>query len=125
MTELVEMTCGHPPTPDSGIGTGYARHRDGAVLCYGCADKRARAEMRTADAYTVYVNSTGTRITTWSGGVLGVITDYTEGKRVFTASGGEYRPVSIRAVTPDGARWWGRGTTSYDAITVRRCKTKS
>ena len=58
--------CGHNTS-------GRAIDQSGATLCYRCADERTRAEVLASaigDRVTLYVNTDGTSITTWSGGTV-------------------------------------------------------
>ncbi len=95
------LVCGHSPSPHCDISTGTAHTRDGREICFDCADKEQRADMRTAQHYTAYL--TGDKITTWSGGLLARVT-YRRTRRVgFHGS----ERVYFNAVDLDGKRWHG------------------
>lgn len=68
------LSCGHPPTPDVGVGTGYAITPEGDRICYACADERTLADIAAARpgdrAPGLYLSGDGRRITTWSGGTI-------------------------------------------------------
>jgi hypothetical protein len=119
MTERITVCdCGHPPTPTSGIGTGYARSADDRTSCYDCAAEETRQMFRDAtygDVLYAYVSpdldlsQPGTRaddirgisITTWPGHVLGkgflTVPTYVVGGKV------QYATVLI-----EGRHWHGR-----------------
>jgi hypothetical protein len=118
------LDCGHAPTDDGlcyangqRMTTGYATTRDGRRLCYSCADDMQRSELATADTYGAYVSSDGRRITTWSGGPLARVTSHSIGR---AGSGGQMH--YWRAVTPDGAEFYGRNAGEGMCITIRRAR---
>lgn len=65
------LDCGHERTPTEGLAAGYARRADNSTMCYPCADEMQRAEVLAAtpgDKVTLYLNTAGTKVITWSGG---------------------------------------------------------
>lgn len=68
------LSCGHEPTPNSGLGTGYAITPDGDYLCYACADERILADIAAARpgdrAPGLYLSNDNRTITSWSGGTI-------------------------------------------------------
>lgn len=56
-TELLD--CGHVPTPQTGIGTGYGTLPDGTKHCYTCCASREREQMRKTGRATLYLSMTG------------------------------------------------------------------
>ena len=122
------LECGHPPTPDSGCGTGYSIEHGVEVdirRCYECSDEYQREYIKTADVFTGYISATNPNvITTWTGGVLGKVVSYGTGSRQYTPSGGWWVPCTVRVQTPDGTLWWGKGDDEWDVITVRRLKNQ-
>lgn len=104
MTTTELLDCGHAPTPTTGGGTGRAYDNDGRTLCYACADAAERARVAAGDTLVAYVSSTGNAITTWSGGELMRITSLTSAPIGWQGS----RVYFVRAVAPDGSKWYGR-----------------
>lgn len=106
MSAPTTCDCGHAPTADAGIGTGYSTARDGYTRCYACSHAAELADIascKPGDLTVAYVSGDGGTITTWSGGVL------MTGVR-FTAQ----HPWSrerwyLTAVDADGRRWTGVG----------------
>lgn len=108
------LDCGHHPSPHQPFTTGTAHTRDGREICYDCADRETREEMKTARTFCAYVSSDGRRLTTWSGETLG------------TAHLGSRHPWSrkrryLSATDCHGTRWHGTGAPGMYA-TLRRCK---
>lgn len=108
------------PPPGGTGAAGYARLPDGAAVCYRCADSRQRAEIATADRYSAYLAGDRLTVKTWTGGELARVTGATRHRGGF---GGEW--WSIRAVTPDGARWYGRGGGPGMFLNLRRCRCRT
>ena len=102
-TETICDDCAAACIP-SGCTTGYARTVDGRTICYPCADALQREEFAAADSFSAYMDGGGRCITTWTGGRLATVTERARHRGGF---GGEY--WTFRAVSPDGARWHGRG----------------
>lgn len=119
-----KLDCGHAPTP-RGIGTGKETDpKTGFTRCYPCAEEHERESIKTADVYSVYLTSDRPNVvTSWTGAVLGTVTSWTRGKKMY-AKDGPYRMQSVSVRTPDGAEWYGRGRSDVDAITIRRSKAK-
>ncbi len=81
--------------------------------------------VKTAPAFSGYLTTAHPNtITTWTGGILAVVTSYGVGNRRDTPAGGTYRMQYVRARTPDGTMWHGAGSTESDAITLRRFKNQ-
>lgn len=117
--------CGHTVTPVPGsVGTGEATEPEtGRTMCYPCAEAAEQEAIKTAETYSGYLTERHPNvITTWTGGVLAKVTSYGVGSERCTPSGGSYRPLFVRAETPDGTQWYGRGSSSWDVVTLRRLK---
>lgn len=123
MSEVLD--CGHPPTPTSGPGTGYATDpKTKKRCCYACADERQREALKTAGGFTGYLTDQDhSKITTWTGGELAKVVSLGVSKQRTTPTGGTYRMRTVRAKTPDGALWYGSGSDSTEVIGLRRLKT--
>lgn len=123
MSDTNCSTCGAAfpihPAGYSG-GTGYASHADGSKVCYSCADTEQRAELTTANVYGVYLSGDGKSLTTWTGGKLATVTHESDAKTGFYGS----TIRSVRAVTPDGSHWYGKGRGRGMCLTVRRNKVR-
>lgn len=114
MTTGHRCDCGHEAIPQ-GLGTGYARTPDGRTLCYDCADNAQREDMRTADKFVAYLSSMNRSVTTWSGGVLGTVTQYGVSRAA--------HKCYVRVVDVHGAHWHGVGPSeSGTYVTLRRTK---
>ena len=119
------LGCGHPCPEPSGIGTGFARDADGQTYCYPCAEDREVAAFAAADAYVAYDvpddrrdGRHGYRITTWTGRELARVTHRRIGRGGFGS-----RVAYLRAVAPDGSRWYGRHSADWsEAVTLHRSK---
>jgi hypothetical protein len=108
--------CGADCIPN-GCATGYAQTVDGRTICYPCADALQRAELAVADSFCGYMSGDGRRITTWTGGSLATVTQRARHRGGF---GGDY--WTFRAVSPDGARWYGRGAGPEMFARLKRSK---
>jgi len=118
------LTCGHAPTRDDGIGTGYASDWiTGATYCYPCADARERAAFADASMtgapFAAYVSAAGD-LTTWTGGVLASRVTAAHGVSRSGWHGSEVHSWRFRAA--DGSFWYGRNGGPGMVITVRRAK---
>lgn len=115
--------CGHTVTPTPGsVGTGKATDPDtGRTMCYSCAEANEREAIKGATVYSGYVNGDNTRLTTWTGAELGKITSIVRGKKQCDKNG-PYRMRTVYVTTPDGGRWYGRGSDDMVAVTIRRLK---
>lgn len=63
------LDCGHEPTKTtSSVMAGTASDKDGRSMCYGCAEDRERADLRTADRFFAYLKEDGESpvLTTWT-----------------------------------------------------------
>lgn len=113
--------CGHTYTPPGPAGgaAGYAKDPEtGRTMCYPCADKLQREEMRTGTITGGYVNETRRQVTTWTGGDLMRITGISYSTKRY-GSMGWWRMRYITAVTEDGRVWHGQGSDQWDAVTMR------
>lgn len=115
------LSCGHPPTPDSGCGTGYATTRDtNERICYSCADARERESLKTQNTFAAYLSGDSKHLTTWTGGVLATVTH-----RWFTSAGGFARGTTItrfRATDVHGQRWYGTSPGPNMYARMRKAK---
>ena len=119
------LDCGHPMTNrDASPGAGRAIDADGRTYCYPCAGAMEAAAFLAADTYTAYDVAVdgrdahhGYTITTWTGHTLAHVHDR------WTSRGGfGSRMVHLRAVAPDGSRWYGRHSTDCECVTLHRSK---
>ena len=117
---VVVCDCGHPPTPNSGIGTGYAQSSStGKTMCYDCASEAERQEYRDAKYgdppllayvrdYTLRENGVSplderkVELITWPGGLLG------KGFVTKRTSGGFGSVMHTVVATIEGRTWYGR-----------------
>lgn len=106
-TGIICDYCGAECLRDpNGCSTGYA-HTVGKAskVCFHCAEESERHIFQTADKYTAYHGSGSPEyVTTWTGGKLARIVS----KRLTNkpcAMGGTW--YYIRAIAPNGTRWWG------------------
>lgn len=117
--------CGKAIDAPNSCGTGYAVLPDGKPVCYSCADKRQREELKDRSGpFTAYLSGDGQRITTWTGGELMRITSSRPCKPTrdsFTHDVKSYR--SVRARDVHGNDWSGRGSPGI-LINMRPVKTK-
>jgi hypothetical protein len=109
--------CGAECIP-TGCATGYGETPDGRRLCFPCCDQSQRLEFSAADRFSAYVAGDGKTVTTWTGGKLARIVGMTRHRGGF---GGEY--VTVQAVAPNGARWYGRGGGAGVYVNLRRSKS--
>jgi hypothetical protein len=115
--------CGHtlPELKPRHTGaTGYARLATGEVVCYPCSDVLARVEMARTGEVCAYVNETDRTLTSWPGGFLARITAISTHSIGF----GRSKIRHVWATTPDGCRWFGKGSDEWDAVVVRRLKPR-
>jgi hypothetical protein len=107
--------CGEPYAAH-GIGTGYAQTPDGRTICYAHAETEERAAFAVADAWTAY--DSGATITTWTGAVLARVES-----SWLTGGHAAGRMHHVRAIAPDGSRWWGKYLDGWsECVTLRRVK---
>jgi hypothetical protein len=55
-TKITMCDCGHPPTPTSGIGTGYATDNEDKTYCYACCAENDKEFMRKEGRIYLYVS---------------------------------------------------------------------
>ena len=108
------------PVQTSG-GTGYACTKEGAIICYACADKRQVEDLKDrSKPFVGYL--TFATVTTWTGGLLMRVIRSAPCKLTrpsFTHDRNSFR--SIRARDVHGKDWHGRGSVGI-AIILRPCK---
>lgn len=115
-TVEIEITlcadCGTECKPSpGGLGTGYAIFRDGARVCYACADKRQLADIEASqigDKFPAYVSSDGRKITSWTGGELMRVIHWGD-KHPWTLRSSWGARYYLRAVDAKGRVWSGTG----------------
>ena len=114
--------CGHGELDMSGnIDTGYAL-RDGAMLCYGCADVRQRHDMLDrSQPIAAYIASDGRSVTTWTGGKLGDVVSRSSVRLTRLSYTHGSHMLAIRVRDPYGGEWYGRGSPGL-SVTLRPCK---
>lgn len=95
------LDCGHSPTPTS-FGTGYGTSPDNKRKCYNCCNVDELKAFREAGHYMAYLSTDGTSITTWTGGLLGKVTGFTDTKAGF---GSSRRYLDVRGL--DGTLYYG------------------
>lgn len=124
------LSCGHPPTSDAGCGTGYATIREtNERICYACADARQVADLLTADRYVAYLKvpvhtptshtTTGSTLTTWTGGTLARVTWLTKSRH--NIGGHLYH---FNATDVHGQQWYGTSPGPGMYARMRKCKTQ-
>lgn len=112
------LSCGHLSTP-RGFAAGYAtRVKDGAKICYDCADRMQREELLVEKEVFGYLSSDGKLITTWTGGELMKVTSEGSARTGFYGS----RVTYVRAEGPDGSRWYGKNGGRGMSIRMKRAK---
>lgn len=111
-----------PPLPHA-TGTGYAILPDERKICYACADNRQREELKDRKPFVAYVAGHGKTITTWTGGVLALITRSTTCRltRQSFIHGKTIQCIHARDI--HGGHWTGRGNPGL-AIKLRPVKAK-
>lgn len=112
------IECGElftKPPPEGGA-SGYAVRENGARICYACADLEERKFMRAHTVKTAYVSSDGNRVTTWTGGFLGEVVNWSE----ISCFGHRKTNLTIRAF--DGTLWTARATEAGMVCTLRKLK---
>lgn len=116
------LSCGHPPSPHDTHTTGTAlvweEGQPEREICWGCAEQRELAELRTAQTYTAYLSGDGTQLQGWPGWTLARVTYLHEGRH--NIGGKLYR---FRAVDVHGGRWYG--TTPGKGMYARMRRVKS
>lgn len=61
----ITLDCGHPPTPNSGYGTGYGTDEHGRRHCYACCARNDRASMTATGKAVLYLADD--EVTNWPG----------------------------------------------------------
>lgn len=131
------LDCGHFPTPmPSGSGgTGKAYDRDGASMCYACANDRTRQEITNpeTDRIGLYIGTSTDGlnrghlrvlpVTTWNGTQMGRVWESSNRDRRITPTGGEYEVyyVTVR-MDDDGSLWYGRASGPGMFVNLKRKK---
>lgn len=124
MTPEFVADCGHliPALPLSHVGgAGYATIEDKGMMtmCYPCCDAYQREAMKTAKSYNAYFSGDKSFITSWTGGKLATVTYY---RSAAVGFGHNPRRYYIRAITEDGARWYGTSPGPGMFCRLRRAK---
>lgn len=114
------LTCGHAPTPDSGIGTGYARNAEGETFCYDCASLPDIEAVERGEEIWAYVSTDGKQVTTWPGNALMRVTYNGTARTGFYGSTIHY----IRAVAPNGREYYGKNGGNGMCIKMKPRKVK-
>ncbi len=112
------------PPPEGGTGaSGYAVRKDSEKICYACADKHEREQLKDRSRpFVGYLSGDGASVTTWTGGKLMTVTESRPcrlTRQSFTHSRHSFR--SVRARDIHGGMWCGRGSPSI-AIKLRPVK---
>jgi len=114
------LDCGHLPTrrKKGSCATGVCHDREtGKTMCYACANKAQRKELKTATKFQAYLSSDGKLITTWSGGKLATVTSTYTTRRGFCGS-----CVWWHAKDVHGVWWYGAARTKGWVTTMHRFK---
>jgi hypothetical protein len=107
------LDCGH------GTVGPAAWTADERVICYVCSDAEEVAALAAADHYTGYLSGDGEYITTWPGGTLARVTELRHSSRGGASGAAEMR---FRAVSADGASWYGTSPAMGMFARMRRAK---
>lgn len=128
MATIETLDCGHLSTPNRYLA-GYATASDGHRICYNCADVAQREDLKTADRFTAYLSvpqhtatshtTTGSTLTTWTGGRLARVTYLTKCRH--NIGGHLYR---FEAFDVHGQRWIGTSPGPGMYARMRRAKTQ-
>lgn len=118
------LTCGHAPTPSTGVGTGYAQDAAGNRYCYACCADIDRDEMTESGRAVLYLVHTtdgpetfgAYEVTNWPGSLR------------FKCAGGIRRGRHNRAgvrydasfIGPDG--YWWHATQYGDNTQIAHCR---
>jgi len=125
MTEII-LDCGHAPTLNAGIGTGYGTwEATGERLCYACCDARELAHVLSPETTVFGGYVQHGRITTWTGGPLATVTDTATSRKRYSTYGLPLHLTSVYAVTPDGRRWYGRYQADNGDLVRLRLRKRS
>lgn len=119
------VDCGHHATEPTAfhqngvpLDSGYAVLPDDTRVCYDCADRLQREDMLVKDEVWGYLSGDGKKFTTWTGGELARVTE--EGAARTGWHGKEI--TYIRAVSPDGRRWYGKNGGRGMALRLKAAK---
>ena len=115
------LDCGHSPSPvanNTSRINGIAHTPDGKRVCYDCADTLQRAEVLSDDTHPFMAYLSKGKLTTWTGGDLGLkIIDRTNYRvRQFSYISG-YDRTWIKAQDTRGRIWTGRN--GGDGLCIR------
>lgn len=115
------LDCGDLLKAPTSLGTGYAWTPDGKCICYAHADALQLQHLEDLDTpLAVYLSEDRKSVKSWSGGVLGEVTDYATGGTYYSFWSGPWRMRYITVKTPGGRTWRGQGSDQYQVITLRR-----
>lgn len=105
--------------PLNGVGTGYGRNDQNEFVCYACciAGEIARMQKHEGPFYC-YVDSDGTTVGAWPGGILGRVHSYSESRSGW--NGGTIARFHVKDV--HGNWWQGRGPGRGMYCTLRPMK---
>lgn len=90
-----------------GIGNARIAHT-GKRICYPCADRDTRENMRVTDKVVAYVSADGRQVTTWTGGLLGNTWNVRIGNKRYGTFGPTSR-VYVNVTDLYGGEWYGSG----------------
>lgn len=96
------LDCGHEPSPHSEYTTGTAHTSDNREICWDCSYAGELSAMRTAQHYGAYLSGNGSRLTTWPGQPLAVVTSLVERRVGFGGSRFYFKATDL-----DGQHWHG------------------
>lgn len=104
-------------------GSGYAITASGEKICYSCADKAQREELKDrSKPFCAYVSGDGKLITSWTGGELMKVTQSWPCQLTRSSNWHDSKSYrSIRATDCHGRKWYGRGSAGV-CITLRAAK---
>ena len=112
--------CGHPESPHSSFTRGFGRDADGKTYCYDCCAEGDRRRMRETGRIVAYLSSDGNTVQNWPGTVLARVTQETK-RRMYGCCVSDR--TFIRAVAPDGSRWYGQGPGRGMYVNLRKAKS--
>lgn len=84
---------------------GFAKTKDGEVICYDCCTVLDIEQMNGSNSVLVYLSMDKSKVTNWPGGVLGRVINLRKIRHV--RARGEF--VSFDVVDSTGKSWYGRG----------------
>ena len=122
MTDTNILECGHAPTADSGIGTGYGIDADGNRSCYACCADHERENMIATGRASLYLSTSAYenthrtyRVTDWAGELEFPVTRYKHGRHNIAGT-----RIDVYFVGPD--RHWWHGVSYGGNTQIVHCK---